>query len=143
MGVIPPGLDQVLVGDMERTRLKDVKALFFLGANDTYLPGALMRTGLLTERDREQFEKEKLHLTPGGREQAYVQKFYLYLNLTKPSERLYIYYSKMSADGKSIRPSYLVQEMCSLYPGLKIVEEDGEDAERAGNDGTDSGWRTC
>lgn len=124
VGVIPPGLDQVLVGDMERTRLKDVKALFFLGANDTYLPGALMRTGLLTERDREQFEKEKLHLTPGGREQAYVQKFYLYLNLTKPSERLYIYYSKMSADGKSIRPSYLVQEMCSLYPGLKIVEEE-------------------
>ena len=85
VGVIPPGVDQVVVGDMERTRLKDVKALLFLGANDTYLPGNLMRTGLLTESDREKFAKEKLNLTPGGKEQAYVQKFYLYLNLTKPT----------------------------------------------------------
>ena len=107
VGVIPPGVDQVVVGDMERTRLKDVKALLFLGANDTYLPGNLMRTGLLTESDREKFAKEKLNLTPGGKEQAYVQKFYLYLNLTKPTERLYIYYSKVSSDGKSIRPAYL------------------------------------
>ena len=124
VGVIPPGVDQVVVGDMERTRLKDVKALLFLGANDTYLPGNLMRTGLLTESDREKFAKEKLNLTPGGKEQAYVQKFYLYLNLTKPTERLYIYYSKVSSDGKSIRPAYLVQEICSLYPELEIIEED-------------------
>ncbi|MEI3218993.1 MAG: hypothetical protein V8S08_04345 [Lachnoclostridium sp.] len=142
VGVIPPGVDQVVVGDMERTRLKDVKALLFLGANDTYLPGNLMRTGLLTESDREKFAKEKLNLTPGGKEQAYVQKFYLYLNLTKPTERLYIYYSKVSSDGKSIRPAYLVQEICSLYPELEIIEEDIKRTQRQRDDSTDSGCRT-
>ena len=49
VGVIPPGIDQVVVGDMQRTRLKDMKALIFVGANDTFLPGALIRSGLLTE----------------------------------------------------------------------------------------------
>lgn len=124
VGVIPPGLDQVVAGDMERTRLKDMKALFFIGANDVHLPGPLMRTGLLSERDREVFVRERLALAPGGKEQAYIQKFYLYMNLTKPSERLEIYYSKVSQDGKSLRPAYLIQEFKKLYPGLKVQDEE-------------------
>ncbi|MGN1192094.1 MAG: helicase-exonuclease AddAB subunit AddB [Dorea sp.] len=125
VGVIPPGTDQIVAGDMERTRLKDIKILFFVGANDTHLPGALLRTGLLTERDREKFAKEKFSLSPGGKEKAYVQKFYLYMNLTKPSEKLKIYYSKVSSDGKSIRPAYLVQELQRLYPLLEVKDEEG------------------
>ena len=124
VGVIPPSVDQVVAGDMQRTRLKDIKALFFVGANDTELPGSLRRTGLLSERDREKFRKEKLSLSPGGKEQAYVQKFYLYMNLTKPSERLEIYYSKVSSDGKTVRPSYLVQELRRMYPKLEIQDEE-------------------
>lgn len=124
VGVIPPEVDQVVIGDMQRTRLKDVKALLFAGANDVYLPGALLRTGLLSELDREKFAREKLTLSAGGKEKAYVQKFYLYLNLTKPSEKLDIYYSKVSADGKSVRPSYLIQELQKLFPKLKVRDEE-------------------
>lgn len=124
VGVIPPSVDQVVAGDVERTRLKDIKVLIFLGANDNYLPGALGRQGLLTERDRQQFSKEKLVLSPGGKEKAYIQKFYLYMNLTKPSELLEIYYSKVSLEGKSIRPAYLIQEIRKLYPKLKVIEEE-------------------
>lgn len=124
VGVIPPGVDQVVVGDVKRTRLKDIKALFFVGANDAYLPGALLRTGLLTERDRERFQKERLALSPGGKEEAYIQKFYLYMNLTKPSRKLEVYYSKVSSEGKSMRPAYLVQELKRLYPLLSVQEEE-------------------
>ena len=124
VGIIPPEVDQVVIGDMQRTRLKDIKALLFAGANDVYLPGALLRTGLLSELDREKFAREKLTLSAGGKEKAYVQKFYLYLNLTKPSEKLDIYYSKVSADGKSVRPSYLIQELQKLFPKLKVRDEE-------------------
>ena len=123
IGVIPPGLDQVIVGDVERTRLKDIKALLVLGLNDTLLPGALLKKGILSERDREKFEAEKLSLTPGGREQAYIQKFYLYLNLTKPEEKLYLFYSKSGADGSALRPSYLIGEMMKLFPGISVTDE--------------------
>lgn len=127
VGVIPPSVDQLVVGDVQRTRLKDIKALFFVGANDAYLPGNLLRTGLLSERDRERFKKEKVNLAPGGKEQAYIQKFYLYMNLTKPSDTLHVYYSKVSPEGKSMRPSYLIQEILRLYPllGVKDEEEKG------------------
>ena len=124
VGVIPPSVDQLIVGDVQRTRLKGIRALIFIGANDAYLPGTLLKTGLLSERDRERFQKERISLAPGGKEQAYIQKFYLYMNLTKPSEKLHVYYSKVSQDGKSMRPSYLIQELRRLYPLLSVADEE-------------------
>ena len=124
VGIIPPSVDQLVAGDVQRTRLKDVKALFFIGANDAWLPGALLRTGLLSERDRERFQKEKISLSPGGKEQAYIQKFYLYMNLTKPSEKLYLSFCKVSSDGKALRPAYLIQEIRKLYPYLGVIDEE-------------------
>ncbi len=38
VGLVPPGLDQIMVGDMERTRLNGVRCLFFLGLNEGIVP---------------------------------------------------------------------------------------------------------
>ena len=38
IGVIPPSLDEVMAGDIERTRLKDIRALILLGVNDSLIP---------------------------------------------------------------------------------------------------------
>lgn len=124
VGVIPPSLDQVVVGDVERTRLNNLKVLFFVGANDTFLPGNLGQGGLLSERDREKFSRQKLSLSPGAKEKTYIQKFYLYMNLTKPSEKLYLSFSKVSSDGKALRPAYLVQDMRRLFPELQVQDEE-------------------
>lgn len=124
VGVIPPSLDQVVIGDVERTRLKDIKALFFVGANDTLLPGSLGQGGLLSERDREQFAGQKISLSPGAKEKTYIQKFYLYMNLTKPTKYLSISFSRVSAEGKTLRPAYLVQDLRRLFPLLKIRDEE-------------------
>ena len=124
VGVIPPSLDQVVIGDVERTRIKNIKALFFVGANDTLLPGNASARGILSERDREQFLKGDIALSPGPKEEAYIQKFYLYMNLTKPSEYLYLSWSKVSGDGKSLRPAYLISDIRRLFPGLRTVDEE-------------------
>lgn len=124
VGIIPPGIDQVVIGDVERTRLKDVKVLFFIGANDTFIPGKQGNIGLLSEQERKLFESQKIALAPDGKEKVYIQKFYLYLNLTKPTEKLYLSYSKVSSDGKNIRPAYLIQDMKRLYPELHVIDEE-------------------
>ena len=126
IGVIPPGPDQVMVGDVTRTRIKNVKALFFVGANDCFLPGQLGSDGLLSGRDRERFNQKQITLSPSAKEQTYIQQFYLYMNLTKPSKRLYVSFSKVSTDGKSLRPAYLVAELRKLFPKLTIWNEEQE-----------------
>lgn len=124
VGVIPPGIDEVIVGDMERTRLKEVKVLFFVGANDVFIPGNQVGSGLLSEQDRKMFEEQKIPLAPNGKEKIYIQKFYLYMNLTKPSDKVYISYSKISSEGKGIRPAYFLQDLKRLYPAIKIQDEE-------------------
>lgn len=120
IGIIPPSVDQVVAGDIERTRLNGIKVLFMLGINDTILPGSLLKGGILTEQNREELKQMKMTLTPGVKEQAYIQKYYLYLNLTKPSGQLYLCYSAVSSEGKSIRPAYLIADVKKLYPKLTI-----------------------
>lgn len=50
----------------------------------------------------------------------YIQRLYLYLNMTKPSEQLYLSYAKVGNDGKSMRPAYLIDTVRKLFPGLEI-----------------------
>lgn len=123
IGIIPPSMDQVLVGDMERTRLKDVKVLFFLGVNEGLIPKSASSGGILSEADREYLEKEAFVLKPSARETMYIQKFYLYLNLTKPSEKLYLSYSNSNSAGEVIGPAYLIGTIRKLFPAIVVEEE--------------------
>ena len=90
VGIIPPGIDCIMVGDIERTRLKDIKILFFAGVNDGIIPKAVKTGGFLSDIEREILLQQGAELAPTTRERIYNERFYLYLNVTKPSERLYL-----------------------------------------------------
>ncbi len=120
VGTIPQNVDRVLVGDMERTRLQQVKTLFFLGVNDGNIPKGASKGGIISDMDREFLRESDLELAPSPRQQMYIQRFYLYLNMTKPSRRLYLSWCKVNSAGKSIRPAYLVDVVRKLFPGLEV-----------------------
>lgn len=126
VGTIPQNVDRVVVGDMERTRLKQVKALFFAGVNDSYIPKSAEKGGLLSDFDREFLAGSGRELAPTPRQQMYIQKFYLYLNLTKPSRCLTLSYARMGTDGKAMRPSFLIGQIRRLFPGLTVRKPENE-----------------
>ncbi len=126
VGIIPPSIDQVIVGDVQRSRIQDVKIVFLVGVNDIYIPGTASKAGLLTEYDRERITENGPALAPSEKEKTYIQKFYLYLALTKPTEQVYVTYSKTSGDGTSLRPSYLVADLLKMYPKMEISEVSDE-----------------
>ena len=124
VGIIPPGLEQVVVGDIERTRIKDVKVVFFVGLNDLYIPGKSQNGGLLSERDREQFAEKKIALAPSAKEKAFIQKFYLYTILTKPSDKVILSYSISTSDGKALRPAYVIADLMKMFPKMEDQKVD-------------------
>ena len=119
IGIIPGSIDRVVAGDMERTRLKQVKILFVLGVNDGNIPKGSSKGGILSDIDREYLKESDFELAPTPRQQMYIQRLYLYMNLTKPSEKLFLSYAKVSSEGKSLRPSYLIDMIRRLFPEIQ------------------------
>lgn len=120
VGTIPQNVDRILAGDMERTRFKPVKALFFLGVNDGIIPRNASKGGIISDMDREFLRDAGHELAPTPRQQMFIQRFYLYLNFTKPTERLYLSHSRQGSDGKALRPAYLIDNLKKSFPALTI-----------------------
>lgn len=118
VGAIPQNVDRVVAGDIERTRLKEIKVLFFIGVNDGNIPKNTGNGGIISDIDREFLKESPYELAPTPRQQMYIQRLYLYMNMTKPSEHLYLSWCKVNNEGKSIRPAYLIDTLQKLFPGI-------------------------
>ncbi len=126
IGAVPATMDQVIVGDIMRTRLNTVKVLFILGVNDNNLPVNSASPNLLSDQDRLKLEGSGIELAPNYKDSAYDEQFYLYLALTKPSQRLYVSCARVDSSGGSLRPAYLISTLLRIFPKLKTESREQE-----------------
>ncbi len=124
VGVVPPTVDRVLIGDITRSRLNHIKVLFFTSVNDGIVPKAPKKGRILSDRDRDILSDCGLELAPSDKQNSYIEQFYIYTILTKPSDHLYISYHKLSASLESMRPSYLLGRISSIFASLQAEEYD-------------------
>ncbi len=122
VGTIPQDQDRVVAGDLERTRINRVKALFVLGCDDESLQNTESQGGLFSVTDRELLAEAGLTLSPSVQELMFSQRMYLYMNLTKAAELLYISWPDIGGDMKSRRPSYLIGEIRRIFEGLEVTD---------------------
>lgn len=130
VGLIPQEVDQVVIGTLERTRLKQIKALFFLGMNEGKVPRTSSRGGILSDLDREFLAESSLELAPTPRQQLFIQKYYFYLMVTKPSHKLYLSYPALNQEGKSLKPSYFLEQIRALFPNQEEERKETEQIPR-------------
>ncbi|MBR4529656.1 MAG: PD-(D/E)XK nuclease family protein, partial [Lachnospiraceae bacterium] len=121
IGMLPAGIDRVMVGDLERTRLGGKRVLFLLGANDSKLPGNAGGGGILNEMDRRFLSQAGtgVELAPDPVQRLSYERQYLYMNLTLPSESLILSWSLASQEGAQERPAELIRRIRELFPGVR------------------------
>ncbi|NLK38502.1 MAG: ATP-dependent helicase/deoxyribonuclease subunit B, partial [Epulopiscium sp.] len=124
MGIIPTTTDSVLIGDIERSRLPEIKVLFLLGVNEGVLPSPAVAQGIFTDMEREVLEKSGVELAAGGKRRAFEEQFLIYRGMTKPSHLLCLSYCTGDLEGKLWRPSSLIQKIHMLFPNLKEISAD-------------------
>ncbi|REK77415.1 helicase-exonuclease AddAB subunit AddB [Paenibacillus paeoniae] len=129
LAAVPPALDQVLVGSMDRTRSGRIRACYVLGANDGIMPMRVKEDGILTEAERDTLVAEGVEMAPSVRRRLLDERFMIYNALTTPSDLLWISWAEADEEGKSLLPSEIIRSIRGLFPGLPTYESGAEPSE--------------
>lgn len=127
LGAIPGTADQVIIGDTDRSRSHKVKAVFIIGLNDGSFPGNHKEEGFLDDRDREALKEQGIELAKGTMEQLYDDHFNIYKAFTTAEEKLYLSYVSSDSEGKSLRPSIMLNKVKRMFP---MLQEESDVVER-------------
>lgn len=122
IGAIPATADQVLLGSLDRTRARDLRALFILGANEGKFPPDTPDDGVIDDEELAKLEALGLPRWENTRELAQAANMDLYGMLTKPRERLYLSYA-LSAGGEAALPAAMVDRIRALFPDLPLESQ--------------------
>lgn len=121
LGLIPPGLDQVFVAGLDRSRNPNVRACFLLGVNEGVLPAKILDSGMFSAYDREILDREGCGLAPAGRRRLFEERYLTYIALTRSAEWLQVSYALADEEGRPLMPSPVVRRLKELLPDLQEV----------------------
>ena len=119
LGEIPQVMDQVIIGDVERSRNHKVHTLFILGLNDGVFPNSSFSEGFLNDKDREYLKQNGMELAKGTMENIYEDRFNIYKAFTTAENDIYLSYVSSDKEGKAKRPSVLLTKIKKIFPNIK------------------------
>ena len=130
LGKIPGTQDQVILGDIDRSRSHKIRTVFIIGLNDGMFPSVNKNEGYFNDNDRAILKENGIELAKGTIERLYEDNFNIYKAFTAASESIYLSYSSSGADGKTLRASMLVSKIKKLFPTIKedsdIIKKESE-----------------
>ncbi|WLV25524.1 helicase-exonuclease AddAB subunit AddB [Aciduricibacillus chroicocephali] len=132
---VPPSLDQVIVGTIDRSRINGKSHAFLLGVNEGAWPMKPPSDGMISEDERELLLKRGVRLAETSRRKLLDDWFYIYLAFTSAHEGLWVSYPLSDEEGKAKMPSQLIRRLEGLFPSCseRILLQDPDelyDAER-------------
>ncbi|MEE8168907.1 MAG: PD-(D/E)XK nuclease family protein, partial [Phycisphaerae bacterium] len=119
LGLVPPTLDQVLVGSIDRSRHPPVRAVFLLGLVDGLFPALPNADPILGDRQRDMLRSAGVELAPSSAERILDERLLAYVAVTRPSERLWLSYPA-ARDGQPQEPSPFLEHVRAALPELTI-----------------------
>jgi ATP-dependent helicase/nuclease subunit B len=120
IGVIPPVMDQVLIGAVDRSRNPDLKLALLLGVNEKIFPAAPSSGSLLGETDRDELRKCGASLGHDTREFLSREQFFGYIACTRSSRRLVVSCARRDGADQPLNPSWFISRLKNLFPKLEI-----------------------
>ena len=118
VSTIPPGLDQVFVSSLERSRTPELAAAFVISLNDGVLPRRLVNDGLFTDEDRRGLRARGVALAADTCDRQFQEEYFAYVALTRSGSRLYLSYAERDKLGGELKPSPLLRQVKQALPEL-------------------------
>lgn len=128
VGVIPPAIDQVLIGAIDRSRNPELKLSLVLGMNESVFPAVPDAPALLTDADRDALGRGGVKLGPGLRERMARERYFGYIACTRASEQLVVTCAQQDVRGGELNPSLFLAQLQRAFPRIEKEEFSGEPA---------------
>ncbi|NMD70851.1 helicase-exonuclease AddAB subunit AddB [Bacillus sp. DNRA2] len=149
--LVPPALDQVIVADLEKSRLEEIKIVFVIGLNEGVLPAKLNDEGILADEDREVLLGRGIKIAPSSRIRLLDENFLAYKAFTLPKQQLFLSYPLANEEGKALMPSPYIKRMQELFPKVAMYTfvvdpselSEKEQLEYVGNENTTLAYLTA
>ena len=119
LGKIPATQDEIIVGDVERSRSQKSEVIFIIGINDGVFPSVNNDEGFFGDEDRKFLKSQGMELANGRIENLYEENFNIYKAFTTQENSLYLSYSLQDTSGKSLRPSVIINRIKKMFPNLR------------------------
>lgn len=121
IGVIPPTLDQVLVGAIDRSRNPNLKLACVLGLNEGVFPAPPQEDPLLGELERDALQLHGAKLGATLRHRLGHEWFYGYIACTRARERLVLTCAQTDVRGNTLNRSPFFDHLKRIFPQLEVA----------------------
>lgn len=129
--LVPAAIEQVIIANLDHSRLSGVKAAFILGVNEGVIPAKHSQEGLLTDDERELLADLGLKMAPGYQIRMLEDTFAFYRALASPTDYLWVSQALADLEGKEILPSIMIKHLGQLLPqaGQGLLQAEASDVE--------------
>ncbi len=122
VGVVPPALDEVLIGAIDRARNPPLKFVLALGLNESVFPAAPAAPAIFTNSDRDELHSQNVVLGANRFDQISRERYLGYIACTRARDKLALSFSRQTADGKTLNPSPFITQLKRIFPQLEVAE---------------------
>ncbi len=126
IGVIPNGMDEVIIGGADRIRASAPKAVFLMGVNTGVFPGESSSGVIFNDTERCELIKNGMPIISNLEYNSVSETFIAYHALTLATDKLYLTYSALGSDSSSLTPSEMVNEVLKLFPQCNVRKENSK-----------------
>jgi len=121
--LVPPAMDQVLIGTIERSRQPNIRAAFILGVNQGRFPRVSAPEVFFTDAQRDRLGENNFELAPTSSEKLLHERYLAYIALTRGRDFLWVSYPIADAKGTALNPSSLIDSICQATGDITITPD--------------------
>lgn len=133
VGRVPMALDAVNIGEVERSRLPDVRAVFVIGMTERSFPRSFIENEILSDDERQAVNDALKVSLPLKRATLAGEKMLFYIAVTRARERVYLTRPMTDAKGSPMNPSVFLTD-------LRLERGDASDKRETSAEGEREVW---
>jgi ATP-dependent helicase/nuclease subunit B len=122
LALTPPTVDQVLVGQLERSVIPGAKAVIVLGLNEGEFPAIPREDSILNDSDRRRLHERKINVEPDTKRRLLDERLLGYIAFTRSTEHLCVMRHRADAEGRALAPSVFWLELRRQFPESPLME---------------------